>query len=143
MKHSLFLFFLLVLASCTKTTISQRFIEPCEYFIRSYEVKDAAFFDSVLPITYGSPYITISDESSFTATKELGKELFGGDSFTYRICGDSLILSRGDVRKAYYLSRLDPNSFSLMLNHKYFTRIDLFKPEEKSRKIEETVTIKY
>ncbi|WP_319480959.1 helix-turn-helix domain-containing protein [uncultured Draconibacterium sp.] len=145
MKSYLFLIVILFFTACNKKTqtTSQRFIEPCEYSIMSYQVKNAAYHDSVKRFLTDDSYISVSGDSTFTITNELGEFLFNGNNFGYTIINDSLILSNNKQRLSYKILELDPNSFQLEIDNKYFDRIDLIKPKEKRRRIETIVEIEY
>lgn len=144
-KNCLFLFSILFLTSCNKKiqTNSQQYIEPCEYNLMGYQVKDVSYHDSVKDFLTDDSYISIIGDSTFKITDELGQFLFNGSNFTYKVEGDSLILLNSDQRQSYKILDLDPNSFRLEVNNKYFDRIDMIKPKDNRRKVEKTVEIKY
>ena len=145
MKNYLFLFIFLLFTACNQKTQtnSQQYIEPCEYYIMSYQVKDVAFHDSVKKLLTNDSYISIIGDSTFNITNELGKFLFNGNNFSYKIIKDSLILSNNKQRISYKMVDLSPNSFQFEIDNKYFERIDVIKPKDKRRRVEETVEIKY
>lgn len=145
MKNCLFLAFVLLLAGCTNKTQtpSRQYIEPCDYHIMSYQVKDVAYHDSVKSFLDDNSYISIVGDSTFNVTNELGDFLFNGSSFSYKIIDDSLILSNNKHRMTYRILDLDANAFKLEVDNKYFDRIDMIKPKDKRRRIEKTVKIEY
>lgn len=144
MKNYLFLI-LLLLTACNKKpqSTSQQLIEPCEYYIMGYHVKDVTYHDSVKSLLTDDSYITIIGDSIFHVTDELGQFLFNGSRFTYKVMDDSLILSKNSQRFSYKLLALDPNSFELEVDNKYFDKIDLIKPNDKRRRLVEPVKLKY
>ncbi len=88
-------------------------------------------------------YISIIGDSTFNITNDLGEFLFNGKNFGYKIINDSLILSNDKQRLSYKILELNPNSFKLEVDNKYFDKIDLIKPRDKSRRVEQTVKIEY
>jgi transcriptional regulator with XRE-family HTH domain len=145
MKNCLFLFSILLLTACNKKTqtTSRQYIEPCEYNIMSYQVKDVSYHDSVKSFLTDDSYISIIGDSTFKITDELGQFLFNGSDFTYKVEGDSLILINSNQRQSYKILDLYPNSFRFEVNNKYFDRIDMIKPKDKRRRFEKTVKIEY
>lgn len=145
MKSCLLLFTILIFSACDKKTqtTSRQYIEPCEYNIMSYQVKDVTYHDSVKNYLSDNSYISIIGDSTFNVTNELGKLLFNGNKFGYKIINDSLILSDSKQRLTYKILELSPNSFKLEVNNKYFDRIDMIKPKDKRRRDEKTVKIEY
>ncbi len=145
MKNYIFLIIILSLSACNKKiqTTSRQYIEPCEYQIMSYQVKDVAYHDSVKSYLTDASYISIQGDSIFNITNELGEFLFNGSNFTYKIVNDSLILSNNEHRLSCKILELSPNSFKLEVDNKYFDRIDVIKPKEKRRRVEKTVKIEY
>lgn len=146
MKNILFLFMILILSACNNKNTqiaSRQYIEPCDYHIMSYQLKDVAYHDSVKYYLTDDSYISIIGDSTFNITNELGKFLFNGNNFGYKIINDSLILSNNKQRLSYKILGLSPNSFKLEVNNKYFDRIDMIKPKDKRRRVEKTVKIEY
>ncbi len=145
MKSCLLLFTILILSACDKKTqtTSRLYIEPCEYNIMSYQVKDVTYHDSVKNYLSDDSYISIIGDSTFNITNELGEFLFKGNNFVYKIINDSLILSNNKKRLSYKIMEISPNSFKLEVDNKYFNRIDMIKPKDKRRKIEKSVEIEY
>ncbi|WP_052670790.1 helix-turn-helix domain-containing protein [Draconibacterium sediminis] len=145
MKSYLFIIVILFFTACNNKnqTNSQRYIEPCEYSIMGYQVKNVAYHDSVKSFLTDDSYISVSGDSTFTITNKLGEFLFDGNSFGYKIINDSLILSNDKQRSSYKILELNPNSFKLEVGNKYFNRIDFIKPIEKRRRIETVVEIEY
>ena len=145
MKNCLFLFLVLLLAACNKKPQSnlRQYIEPCEYYIMSYQVKDVSYHDSVKSFLTDDSYISIIGDSTFNVTTELGQFLFNGSDFTYEVVEDSLILLNSSQRLSCKILDLSPNSFKLEVDNKYFDRIDMIKPKGKRRRVEKTVKIEY
>ena len=145
MKNCLFLFLVLLLAACNKKPQSnlRQYIEPCEYYIMSYQVKDVSYHDSVKSFLTDDSYISIIGDSTFNVTTELGQFLFNGSDFTYEVVEDSLILLNSSRRLSCKILDLSPNSFKLEVDNKYFDRIDMIKPKGKRRRVEKTVKIEY
>ena len=145
MKSSLLLISMLILSGCNEKTqmMPTQYIEPSNYHIMSYQVKDVKYHDSVAKYISDDSYITIIGDSTFNITSELGEFLFKGNNFVYTIINDSLILSNTKKSVSYKLLEIDPNSFKLEVDNKYFDRIDMVKPKDKRRKIEKTVEIDY
>lgn len=134
-----------MLAACKKEPqmLTQKFIEPCDYTIMSYQVSNVAYHDSVKPYLTKDSYITITGDSIFNVSDKLGEFLFNGTNFIYKVIEDSLILENQGQRYAYKMEELAPNSFKLALENKFFDRIDMIKPKGKRRKIEKTVNLEY
>ncbi|NHE58643.1 hypothetical protein [Cyclobacterium plantarum] len=135
----------IVAASCSKKSqdTSQKFIEPSEYHLMGYQVKDITYHDSVKYLLANEPYIRVLGDSTFTVSEELGQLLFKGRKFTYKVFEDSLILSNKRQRLSFKMQDLSPNSFTLEVHNKFLKRIDMVKPKEMRRKVIETVTIEY
>jgi hypothetical protein len=144
MKNYLFLIFILILVGCTKEqTPKQYYIEPCEYCIMGYEVKNTTFHDSVAKYLSYKHTINIIGDSTITVTEELGQFLFNGNNFTYKVIGDSLILTNSNQRIAGRIILEDPNFFRLEVTNKFLKRIDMIKLPGKQRRLERTITLKY
>ncbi len=145
MRRFLFLILVLLMAACSKKPqqMSQKFIEPCEYYMMSYQVKNVSYHDSVKRFLSNDSYITVFGDSIFKVSEELGEFLFNGSKFTYKVIEDSLILKNKAQRLSCKILELAPNSFKLEVDNKYFDRIDMIKPKGKRRKIEGTVKIVY
>lgn len=144
-KNFIFLLIVSIFTSCHQKdeTNLQKYIEPCEYNIMSFQVNDVANFDYVKSYITNESYISILGDSIFNVTDELGKLLFDGNNFTYEIIDDSLILSHNKQRLSYKLLELNPNSFSFEIDNKYFNRLDMVKPKNKRRKVQTAVKIEY
>lgn len=146
MKNSLFLFMILIFSACNNInteTASRQYIEPSEYYVMGYQVKDVSYHGSVKNYLIEDPYISISGDSIFNVTNPLGEFLFNGSNFEYKIINDSLILSNDKGKSSYKILDLSPNSFRIEVDNKYFDRIDLVKPKDKRRRVEKTVNIKF
>ena len=145
MKNCLFVFSVLLLTACNKKTqtTSRLYIEPCEYNIMSYLVKNVSYHDSVKNFLTNDSYISIIGDSTFNVSEDLGNFLFNGNKFTYKVIEDSLILADNSQRLSCKILELSPNSFKIEVDNKYFDRIDLIKPKDKRRKIVKTVEIEY
>lgn len=145
MKNYLYLIIVLLLAACNnkQQLFSQQYIEPCEYYIMSYQVKDIFYHDSVQSLLTDDSYMSIVGDSIINITDELGQFLFKGNRFTYKVINDSLILINNRQRISCKISELAPNSFKLEVDNKYFDRIDFIKPKDKRRKVVEKVELRY
>ena len=145
MKNYLFLLlaFALFTACNTKPQYPVRkYIEPSEYSIMDYEVKNASYHDFAKQYVNDS-YISIIGDSTFNVSKKLGDFFFKGNSFNYKIMNDSLILSNNEKKQSYKILDLRPNSFSIEVNNTYFKRIGLIKPLGKRRRIESAVELEF
>ena len=145
-RSLIFLLMITVHSACNnkKTeTASRQYIEPSEYYIMSYQIKDVAYHDSVKSYLTEDSYISIIGDSTFNITNTLGEFLFNGSNFGYKIINDSLILSNNKGKRSYKILELSPNYFKLEVDNKYFNRIDLVKPKDKRRRIEQTVKIEF
>ena len=145
MKNCLFLFSILLVTACnTKTQApSRHYIEPCEYEIMGYQVKDVSYHDSIKSFLTKESNISIIGDSIFNVSEDLGNFLFNGTQFTYKVIEDSLILINNRQKLSYKILDLSSNSFRVEVKNKYFERIDMTKPKGKRRKITKTIEIKY
>lgn len=145
MKNYLFLLLSFVLfISCNSKPqyLEQKYIEPSEYNVMDYEVKDTSYHKLAVSYVRNSHVYVIGD-SIFNISKNLGDFLFKGNRFSYKILGDSLLLSNQLEKQSYKILNLNPNSFSIEVNNTYFKRIGLIKPKDKRRKVVKTVNIEY
>ena len=145
MKNYLLLILIVFLTACDKKSqeTSQKFIEPCEYYIMSYQVKDVSYHDSVKNFFSDKSYIKVIGDSIFNVSNELGQFLFNGNKFTYKIMDDSLILLNNSQRFSCKILELAPNSFKLGINNKYLNQIGLIKPKNKRTAVVKSVKLEY
>ena len=145
MKNYLLLILIVFLTACDKKSqeTSQKFIEPCEYYIMSYQVKDVSYHDSVKNFFSDKSYIKVIGDSIFNVSNELGQFLFNGNKFTYKVMNDSLILLNNSQRFFCKIMELEPNSFKLGINNKYLNQIGLIKPKNKRTAVVKSVKLEY
>lgn len=138
-------FLLIILISCnTQNEVPLRkYIEPSDYNIMSYRVKDTMYHKSVKNYLNNDSHISIIGDSIFNITKKLGEFVFKGNTFKYKIINDSLILSNNKQKQFYKILDIRPNSFSIEVQNKYFEQLDLVKPLGKRRRIESVVEIEF
>lgn len=144
MKSITYFVIFILAVSCSRSNQGkvQKIIDPSEYNIISYQVKDPSFHDSVIQYLEYNPEITVSD-SSFNVNENLGPFLFGGNNFNYEIVGDSLLLEGDGIRNSYKITHLDLNAFEIEVDNKYFERIYFIKPKDKRKEIVRIDTLKF
>ena len=108
-----------------------------------YAVNCVAYQDSAAKYLSYQHTINIIGDSTITVTEELGQFLFHGNKFTYKVIGDSLILTNSNQRIAGRIELVDPNFFRLEVTNKFLKRIDMIKLPGKQRRLERTITLKY
>lgn len=147
MKNVLFILLIFSITACNNSSPKnniRKYIEPSQYSVMGYQVKDTSYHDYVRSFLKNKPQITIKRDSIFKVSEEFGKLVFKGNNFSYKILNDSLFLFSNQNKLSYKILDLSPNYFSLELkDNKFLNQIDLVKQKDLRRNITSEVKLDY
>lgn len=118
-------------ADSSKMDSTLKSIEPGNYVAFSWRIKkDVSYHDTVESWTMNGQKLVVLDENKLETTDSLGAFLFNGNSFSYKLAGDSLILTDSTSRKGYKVSGPSSNLIKFHIDNKYLDFIIFTKQSE-------------